>query len=131
LIGVNLAAVDWDTDAGRETLTASYAAEIELRTLQSGLGSGVGEHYRGIDGLVSYLCEWLEPFSEYYVDNLEYLEAGDCVVVPTHQRGIGRGSGIDVELQLTQLFEVRDGLVVRWRQYDTTEDALADAERTG
>jgi ketosteroid isomerase-like protein len=127
--GVNLAAIVWDADAMREALVASYSPDIELTTLVSGLGSGVGVDYRGIDGLVRYLREWFDPFSEYYVENLEYIDRGECVVVPTRQRGTGQTSGIPVELELTQLFEVRDGLIVRWHQYDTTEAALADADR--
>ena len=69
--GFNLAAIDWDVEAIREMLGRAYSPDIELTTLASGLGSGVNEFYRGLDGLVRYLCEWLEPFSEYHVENLK------------------------------------------------------------
>lgn len=126
--GIDVAAIDWSADAIREALGQAYSPDIELRTLASGLGSGVDAVYRGIDGVVRYLRDWLEPFSEYVVENLDYIEAGDCVVVPTRQWGIGSGSGARVELELTSLYELRDGLIVRIRQYDTVEDAL-DAAR--
>ena len=45
----------------------------------------IADHYRGIDGLAEYLGKWLEPFSEYQVENLEYIDAGDCVLVPSRQ----------------------------------------------
>ena len=28
--------------------------------------------------MVRYLHEWMEPFSEYHVENLDYIEAGRC-----------------------------------------------------
>jgi hypothetical protein len=62
LDGVNLAAIDWGVEAIREMLGRAYSPDIELTTLASGLGSGVGEFYRGLDGLVRYLHEWMEPF---------------------------------------------------------------------
>jgi ketosteroid isomerase-like protein len=128
LRGANLAAIDWDARAIREGLGRAYSPEIELTTLASGAGSGVGEHYRGLDGLAQYLGEWLEPFSDYEVDNLEYIEAGDCVIVPSRQWGVGSGSGARVELELTTLFELRDGQIARMHQFDTTEEALEAAE---
>ena len=48
-------------------LGRAYPQDIELTTLASGLGSGVDEFYGGVDGLVRYVREWLEPFSEYHV----------------------------------------------------------------
>jgi ketosteroid isomerase-like protein len=130
LEGTNIAAIDWDVEAVRDVLGDAYSPDVELTTLASGLGSGVGEHYRGLDGLVSYLREWFEPFSDYRVENLDYIDAGDCVLVPSRQWGIGEGSGARVELELTTLFEVRDGKIVRGHQFDTLEEAREAAEGT-
>jgi ketosteroid isomerase-like protein len=121
--GVNVANVDWGAEAIRDTVRNMHAPDVELRTLVSGLGTGVGTHYRGLDGLVRYLQEWLEPFSEYHVDNVEYIEAGDCVLVPSRQHGVGAGSGARVEIELTTLYELRDGRIARIHQYDTLEEA--------
>jgi ketosteroid isomerase-like protein len=60
--GTNIAAIDWGVDVIREALGQAYSPDVELRTLASGLGSGVGEFYRGADGLVRCLREWLDPF---------------------------------------------------------------------
>ena len=89
--GFNLAAIDWDVEAIREMLGRAYSPDIELTTLASGLGSGVNEFYRGLDGLVRYLREWLEPFSEYHVENLDYVEAGECVLIPVDSGALGPG----------------------------------------
>jgi ketosteroid isomerase-like protein len=124
---VDVAAIDWGADAIRETVGRDYSADVELTTLASGLGSGVGALYRGWDGLIRYLREWLDPFSEYHVENLDYIEAGNCVLVPSRQWGVGRGSGAPVEIELTALFELRDGQIARIHQYDTLEEALEAA----
>jgi ketosteroid isomerase-like protein len=121
--GVNIAAIDWGVDVVREALGEAYSPDVELTTLASGIGTGVDEFYRGADGVVRYLREWLEPFSEYYVENLDYIDAGDYVLVPSHQWGVGGGSGARVELELTTLYELRDGKVARVHQYDTLEEA--------
>jgi len=121
--GVNVAAIDWEVEAIREAAGRAYSPDVELTTLASGLGSGVDQFYRGADGLARYLREWLEPFSEYYLESLDYVDAGDCVLVPSRQWGVGEGSGAKVELELTTLYELRDGKIVRMHQYDTLEEA--------
>jgi ketosteroid isomerase-like protein len=127
--GVNVAAIDWDVEAVREILGRAYSPDVELTTLASGLGSGVGEFYRGPDGLARYLREWLEPFADYRVENLDYIEAGDCVLVPSRQWGVGSGSGARVEIELTTLYELEDGKIRRVHQYDTLGEALEAAGR--
>jgi hypothetical protein len=121
--GVDLATIDWQSDVLRQALADRYTADVELRTLESGLGSGVDGAYRGLDGFVDYLEDWLGPFSEYHVEWLDYIEVGDFVLVPTHQWGIGRTSGARAELDLVWVYELRDGKIARAFQYDTLEQA--------
>ena len=125
--GVDVASIDWTSEGIRQVLAGAASEDVELTTLQSGIGSGVGAHYEGIDGFIRYLGEWLEPFSEYRVENVDYIDAGDCVLVPSRQWGKGDGSGIRVEIELTTLYELRDGLVVRMHQFDTLDEARAAA----
>jgi ketosteroid isomerase-like protein len=112
--GVNLAAIDWSAEVIREALGRAYSPDIELTTLAIGIGLDISDSYRGLDGLVEYLRKWLEPFSEYRVENLDYVGAGECVLVPSRQWGVGSGSGARVELELTTLYEVRDGRITRF-----------------
>ena len=127
LAGVNVAAIDWSAELIRDLLGRAYSPDVELTTLASGLGTGINDHYSGLDGLVRYLSEWLEPFSEYHLENLDYLDVGDCVVVPSRQWGVGQESGVRTELELTTLLRLRDGRIVRVHQYDTLEEALEAA----
>ena len=128
LAQINVAEIDWDTEVIREALGRAYSPDIELRTLASGTGTGLSEVYRGLDGLASYLRGWLEPFSDYRVENLDYIEAGDCVLVPSRQWGIGRSSGARVEIELTTLYALRDGKIERAHQFATLDEALEAAQ---
>ena len=87
------------------------------------MGLGISDSYRGPDGVIRYLREWLGPFSDYRVENLDYVDAGDCVLVPSRQTGIGSGSGARVEIELTTLYELRDGVIVRVHQFHTLDEA--------
>jgi hypothetical protein len=75
LSGINVAELDWGTEAVGEMLGRAYSPDIELRTLDIPLGLDIRDSYHGLDGLVAYLRAWLEPFSEYHVENLDYIEA--------------------------------------------------------
>src|SRR5262245_49666140 len=97
---VNVAEIDWSAESIREMLAAAMAPDIELRRLESGVGTGVGAEYHGLDGVVGYLHEWMEPFGEYRINWLDFIEDGDFVLVPSSQWGIGAGSGVRVELEL-------------------------------
>ena len=124
LADINVAEVDWGTESLREMLGQTYSPDIELRTLDIPLGLDISDTYNGLDGLAEYLRAWLEPFSEYHVENLDYIEAGDSVLVPSRQWGVGRGSGTRTELELTVLYELRDGKIVRIQQFDALDEAL-------
>ncbi len=69
--GVDVAAVDWGHEGIRDAIGPAYAPDVELRTLASGIGSGMDSVYHGWDGLTRYLEEWFEPFSEYHVEWLD------------------------------------------------------------
>jgi ketosteroid isomerase-like protein len=125
--GIDVASIDFDDDGLREALGPAYSPDFELRTLDTGIGLGVDEVYRGVDGLLQYLRVWLDPFSEYQIEPLDYVESGDCVLVPTRQWGTGSASGARVELKITFLYKLRDGQVTRLVQYDTLDEALEAA----
>ncbi len=97
--------------------------------MASGVGIGIDARYEGVDGLIEYLTAWLEPFSDYRAEYLDFIPVGDCVLVPSRNVGIGSASGARTEIELTQLCEVRDGKLVRVDQYETLEEARAEADR--
>ena len=113
--------VDWDDEATREMIGRPYSPEVELRWSSRGPESRV---YRGKDGVIQALREWVEPFSEYYTEALDYIDAGDHVVVPTRQRGVGRASGATVEIDVTHVYEFRGNQIARVDEYETLKEAL-------
>jgi ketosteroid isomerase-like protein len=121
--GINVAEIDWGAEPIRQLLAGSCSPEIEVRTLESGMGTGVDPVYNGVDGVISYLQDWMEPFNDYRTEWLDFIDEGDFVLVPVSNRGTGSGSGVPVELDLVYACEVRDGLIARILQYDTIEDA--------
>jgi hypothetical protein len=121
--GVDVIGIDWESEEIRQTLQRDYSPDVELTTLESAVGSGPSASYRGWDGLVRYLKEWFEPFSEYRMEWLDFIDVGDFVLVPMRARGTGGASGIDVNMELTLSYELRDGLIRRMGQYDSVEQA--------
>ena len=93
--GVDLTAVDWDDEAIREMSERFWSPEVELRWSRSGPEARV---YQGRDGVIQAFREWVEPFSEYYIEPLDFIEAGRSRDHPAaaqghrkHQRRLGRG----------------------------------------
>ena len=124
---VDISRIDWGSEAIREILERDYSPDIELRTLESAIGSGPSSDYQGWDGLIQYFKEWFEPFGEYRMRWLDYVEAGERVLVPMKASGVGSGSGLRVEMELVLSYELKDGMVTRLDQYDTLEQALEAA----
>ena len=83
--------------------------------------------YRGRDGFRLMTDQWLEAWGEFHAEPLEFIEAGDAVVVPVRQTGTGLGSGVEVAGELVYLFRARDGLMVEWRLCRDVPEGLAHA----
>jgi ketosteroid isomerase-like protein len=60
-------------------------------------------------------------------DAEEYRELGDgSVLVLSRMRGLGKGSGVEVDQRRASLFELRDGKVTRLTLYWNRDRALAE-----
>jgi ketosteroid isomerase-like protein len=125
LKGVDATQIDWEADVIRQLIQV-YSPDVELRWEASWAGE---REYRGRDGVIEAFSAWVEPFSEYYVEALDYVEIGDRVAMPTRQTGTGRASGAGVEIEVTHLFEFRDGMISRVDEYATLDEALEAARR--
>jgi uncharacterized protein len=79
--------------------------------------------YRGRDGFRLMAEQWLEPWSEFRAEPLGFIEEGDAVIVPVHQTGTGRESGIEVDMDLAYLMRVRDGKLAEWRLCADADEA--------
>jgi uncharacterized protein len=84
-----------------------------------------GGTYRGHAAMVHGFRRFMGAWEELRVDLDAVIEEGDRVVALTHWVGRSRGSGIEVDTRIAQVYEFRDGKVARVRQFRTPGEALA------
>jgi len=85
---------------------------------------GVRAVYDGWDGVMEYMVNWYSQWEDYEVEPLEFLDAGDQVLVVMQERGRMDREGLNVTQEFSHSFKLREGLVVEWRMYDPHEQAL-------
>jgi ketosteroid isomerase-like protein len=83
--------------------------------------------YEGHDGVEQFFVEWLSAWEDPTVEHLELIDAGDSVVNVFRWRGRGRTSGVPTEGVFFAVYDLRDGKVYRYRQYETRTEALEAA----
>ena len=83
--------------------------------------------YEGHDGMRRFVEEIDEVWEDFRLEPLDFIDAGDKVVVSHLIRGSGKGSGVDVELPSTSVYTVRRGKVIEARMYCEHGEALEAA----
>jgi ketosteroid isomerase-like protein len=110
-----------DRDAWRDY----FAPDVVWDTSASNMPSpGV---FHGHEGIERFFRDWLGTWKNLEVATREYLDAGDSVVVVFRQRGTGRESGVRIEQDFFGVYDLRGSKVVRYRQYESREEALEAA----
>jgi ketosteroid isomerase-like protein len=56
---------------------------------------------------------WAAAFDEFRADVDEYIDRGDVVICDVHWLGQGKGSGMSVDTHQFDVYELREGLIVR------------------
>jgi ketosteroid isomerase-like protein len=109
-------------DGGLDAIAQSWDAQIDWRAIE-GAPDDVGE-IQGIDAMRRYYEEWVEMFDDLTLVPLSLRESADGRVV-AEQRVAGRAklSGAETELVYAVVYSVRDGKIVRGREYATLEEA--------
>jgi ketosteroid isomerase-like protein len=105
-------------------LTTTLDPDLEWHPLLGELGGGV---YRGHDGVRRLVSEIDDTWESFRIELDEVIDAGDLVFVLSRSIGRGKASGVEAEVGLTTVWELRDGRPVRARSYATVEEALAAA----
>jgi ketosteroid isomerase-like protein len=83
--------------------------------------------FHGHEGVERFFRDWLGTWSDYEIATQEYLDAGDSVVIVFRQRGTGRESGVQIERDFFAVYDLRESKVVRYRMYDSRDEALEAA----
>jgi ketosteroid isomerase-like protein len=83
--------------------------------------------FHGPDGVREFFRRWVGAFEEWGYDTEELIDAGDSVVIRTHQWGRGKGSGVAVENRFWQVWTFRNGKVIHATQHWEKARALEAA----
>jgi ketosteroid isomerase-like protein len=65
-----------------------------------------------------------DAYDEVRIEPIRYVDAGDDVVVIARMTGRGRGSGIDIDWRQGYIWTIRNGKGVRFRWFNTPDEAL-------
>ena len=84
-----------------------------------------GGTYRGHDGYLLWLGNWLEAWEDFTVEIAESEPVGERHVVSrASQSGKGRGSGVTVEMEVFYVNEIVDGKFTLLHLYPDREQAM-------
>ncbi len=108
-----------DYTKGLEAIDADVRVEVEL-------GFDVDGVYRGHAGLAELLRFW-GAFGSFHSEVEEFIPSGEEVVTTLLHYGVGKSSGVEVEMRNWQVFTVREGKIVRYRLFSTRGQALEAA----
>jgi ketosteroid isomerase-like protein len=67
--------------------------------------------YRGYDGVERFLQGVYETWERFEVEIEEAIDEGDTVVTASRISGKGRGSGVEAEMQIFQVWTLREGRI--------------------
>lgn len=87
--------------------------------------------YRGPDEAKEFWRKTQQVFAEIRWEPLEFMDLGDAVVVETRVVALGRGSEVPIEMDETDVFWFRDGMIVRLQGFATKTGALEAAVLSG
>jgi uncharacterized protein len=81
----------------------------------------------GIDAALAYMERWETEWQDLKTIPEEFIDGGESVFTTTHFSGRGRGSGIEVDVRLYEVWALRDGKIVRMDEFINRADALEAA----
>jgi ketosteroid isomerase-like protein len=99
----------------------SFDPEIAWHTRTDAPDAGV---YRGHEGVATLTGFWRETFVDLSLEAEEFIDGGECVIVPSQVRGRGKTSDVTVDLHYTFVCKVRDRRIVEVREFADKGEAL-------
>jgi ketosteroid isomerase-like protein len=97
----------------------TFDEDIELNPDPEASWVGIGQTYRGLAGVKSYMAAVYDAFENYRPEVENLLDLGeDKVLTLAIEHGTGRGSGAEVQASRTaHVWTLRDGKAVRLDLY--------------
>jgi ketosteroid isomerase-like protein len=116
-------------DGGLDALMEHFDEEVNWRAME-GAPDDVGEMH-GTAAVRRYLQDWLDTFEGITTVPIDLIDAADDQVIAVlHVTGKARLSGIATELRYAVVYTLRDGKIVRGREYAERGEALRAAGLT-
>jgi ketosteroid isomerase-like protein len=94
-----------------ESVGELYAADAVLQDRQNAPDQPV--EVEGVQAIRENLNLWAAAFDELRVDIEEYIDGPNAVICAAHWQGQGKTSGISIDVHQFDLYEFREGRVVR------------------
>ena len=94
-----------------EGVTEGFATDAVLQDLQNAPDQPVA--VEGVQAIRETLSLWTAAFDELRVDVGEYHDAANAVICAAHWQGQGKASGISIDVRQFDLYEFRDGKIIR------------------
>jgi ketosteroid isomerase-like protein len=111
-------------DGGLDAMAEFWDPGIEWRAAEGAIDD-VGEMH-GPVAVRRYIQDWLDTFDDPTVVVDELRDVGDGRVLAIQRmKGRAKLSGVAIDLRYAAISTVRDGKIVRGREYLSVEDALA------
>ena len=112
----------WGTEDWREIIAEDVVWDASAVSL-----AGVAGVYRGHTGVQHFFRAWLGPWDAPTVELIEAADAGDSVFIAMRWRARGQTSGAEVQQDFYGVYDLRDRMIVGFRQHDTRKEALEAA----
>ena len=116
----------WSGDDWDEFCTVLHP---EIEWYSSGAFPGFEPVYHGHEGVRRWWHDFKDPFETASIELEDLSEHGEAVLTTVRLAGVGKGSGVPVDLPFYNTFRFREGLVVRFASFAGLEEAQADVKR--
>jgi len=107
---------------GSEAAAEHWDPEIDWRAIE-GAPDDVGI-MQGRDALRDYYDQWRETFDGIRTEPEELTDAGDQVVAAVNVTARMKESDAEITMRLGIVYTLRDGKIIRGREYATRQEAL-------
>jgi ketosteroid isomerase-like protein len=83
--------------------------------------------YHGHEGVRQFVTLIRKQWAAMRLEPLDFVDAGDTVVVSVRLVGVGKASGVETKSNAAHVWTFRDGKIVRQTTFQTMDEALEAA----
>jgi ketosteroid isomerase-like protein len=119
-------ALDALTQHGLDAFAEYWADGVDYRAVEGALDDRGPMH--GKEAVRAYMQDWFDTFDDFKIELVEAIDAGeDKVIAVLRNSRRAKLSGVETNLTFAIVSTIRDGKMVRVREYWTRDQALEAA----